>query len=298
VIKRRIARMDPERDHEEIARLVIEVLYGDPISHHAAYQVGFARQMAVPSIARIVYRNGRGDNVLDAARRTDDTLTFFGEFFRHGHSSPEGRAAIARMERIHSRFPISADEKRYTMASMIFDVDRLGRHIGVDPLTPVMRQAHWRFWRGIAEQMALELPESYAEYFQWTLDYERNHWSYTDAGRAVVDAMFEDWETRWFPRARCLGRQVVLALMEPEHREVLHLEAPNRAIERLVLTNSRASLTLTAIRAFRLDRSRVQYFGRRHGPWPDLERVGHQRQTVPDREAQGAHHVASPPHHP
>jgi len=35
------------------------VLYGDPIGVHAAYLIGFSRQVAVPGIARVIYRGGR-----------------------------------------------------------------------------------------------------------------------------------------------------------------------------------------------------------------------------------------------
>jgi hypothetical protein len=97
-IRRRIAALDPVDDNEEAARLTFEVLYGDPIAVHAAYLVGFSRQVAVPGIARVIYRGGGGENLRDVARRTDDTLTLFGAFFHWGHSSPRGRAAIARME--------------------------------------------------------------------------------------------------------------------------------------------------------------------------------------------------------
>jgi hypothetical protein len=47
-LKRRIAALDPEEDHEEVARLTLEVLYGDPIGVHAALLIGFSRQVAVP----------------------------------------------------------------------------------------------------------------------------------------------------------------------------------------------------------------------------------------------------------
>ena len=48
-LRRQIAALDPEEDHEEVARLTLEVLYGDPIAVHAGLLVGFSRQVAVPS---------------------------------------------------------------------------------------------------------------------------------------------------------------------------------------------------------------------------------------------------------
>lgn len=274
-IRRQIAVLDPVADNEEAARLTFEVLYGDPIGVHAAYLIGFSRQVAVPGIARVIYRGG--ENLRDVARRTDDTLTLFGAFFRWGHSSPRGRAAIARMEQIHKRFPITDEQKRYTLATLIFEAERIGRHLGFDPFTADQREASWRFWRGVAEQMPLGgLPATADELRRWMLEYEREHWRYTDDGRRVVDRFFEDWTTRWFPRpARGVGRQVLLALMGEDLRAVLRLEDPSRRVEWLLRASARAYLPLSLIRPLRSDRSWMDHFGRRHPAFPDWERVGH-----------------------
>lgn len=263
-IRRQIATLDPVADNEEAARLTFEVLYGDPIAVHAAYLIGFSRQVAVPDIARVIYRGGGGENLRDVARRTDDTLALFGAFFRWGHSSPRGRAAIAQMEKIHARFPTTGEQKRYTLATLIFEAERIGRHLGFDPLTANQREASWRFWRGVAEQMPLGgLPATADELWRWMLEYEREQWRYSDEGRRVVDRFLEDWTTRWFPRrARGLGRQVLLALMGAELRAVLRLEDPSRRVERLLRASARAYPPLTLVRPLPIDRSWMDYFGR------------------------------------
>lgn len=264
-VRRQIEALDPVQDHEEMARLSFEVLYGDPILVHAAYLVGFSRQVAVPEIARVVYRGGEGKNLRDVARRTDDTLALFGAFLKWGHSSPEGRAAIARMEGIHARFDISEEQKRYTLATLVFEAERIGNHLGFEPFTAAQREAAWRFWRGVAEQMPLGgLPASADALWRWMLDYERRHWSYSEEGRQVVDRFFEDWAGRWFPRpARGLGRKLLLALMEPELRTALRLQAPSGRVEWIVRAGARAYLPLTSIRPLRTDRSWLDQFGPR-----------------------------------
>jgi hypothetical protein len=264
-IRRRIAALDPVEDNEEAARLTFEVLYGDPIAIHASYLIGFSRQVAVPGIARVIYRGGGGENLRDVARRTDDSLTLFGAFFRWGHSSPQGRAAIARMEQIHKRFAITDEQKLYTLATLIFEGERIGRQLGFNPFTANQREASWRFWRGVAEQMPLGgLPPTAEELWRWMLEYEREHWRYTDDGRHVVDKFFEDWTTRWFPRpARGLGRQTLLALMDEDLRAVLHLEDPSRHVQWLLRASARAYLPLTMIRPLPTDRSWMDHFARR-----------------------------------
>jgi hypothetical protein len=264
-IRRRIAALDPVEDNEEVARLTFEVLYGDPIAVHAAYLIGFSRQVAVPGIARVISRGGNGQNLRDVAGRTDDTLALFGAFFRWGHSSPQGRAAIARMEQIHARFTITDEQKRYTLATLIFETERIGRHLKFDPLTANQREASWHFWCGVAEQMPLGgLPPTAEELWRWMIEYEREHWHYTDEGRRVVDRFFEDWTTRWFPRpARTLARQTLLALMDDDLRTIMHLENPSRPFARLLHASARAYLPLTQIRPLPTDRSWMDHFARR-----------------------------------
>jgi hypothetical protein len=259
-IRRRIAALDPIADNEEVARLSFEVLHGDPIGVHAAYLVGFSRQVAVPDIARVIYRGGA--NLRDAARRTDETLALFGAFFRFGHSSSQGREAIAHMEKIHSRFPITDEQRLYTLATLIFEGERIARHLGASLLTDAERTASWLFWSGVADQMPLTgLPATPEELWQWMLDYEHEHWRYTVDGRRVVDRFFEDWVTRWFPaRARGLGRELLLVLMDDGLRSTLRLEAPSRHSERLVRAGARAYVPLMMVRPFRSDRSWLDHF--------------------------------------
>ncbi len=71
-LKRRIAALDPEEDHEEVARLTLEVLYGDPIGVHAGLLIGFSRQVAVPSIAHVIHR---GAAARPCAMSGDETTT-------------------------------------------------------------------------------------------------------------------------------------------------------------------------------------------------------------------------------
>jgi hypothetical protein len=259
-IKRRIAALDPVEDNEEAARLTFEVLHGDPIIVHAAYLIGFSRQVAVPEIARVIYQGGK--NLRDVARRTDDTLALFGTFLHFGHSSTQGRAAIARMEQIHARFEITDEQKRYTLATLIFEGERIGRQLGSDLLTAHQREASWCFWRGVAEQMPLGgLPPTADELWRWMIEYERDQWRYTDEGRQVVDRFFEDWARRWFPRrARSLARRTLLALMDDDLRAVLRLENPSRPVKGLLRASARAYSPLTLIRPLPSDRSWMDYF--------------------------------------
>jgi hypothetical protein len=182
------------------------------------------------------------------------------------------------MERIHSHFPITDEQKRYTLAGFIFESDRAAQHLGIDLRPEAEREAWWHFWRGVAQQMPLGgLPATAAELWKWMLDYEDQNWGYSEGGRKVVDAFFEDWTRRWFPRPlRPVGRQVLLALMEPRLRAVLRLESPRRLVRPLGRIAAEAYFQLMPFRLVRTDRSWADYFGRDHGGAPDVERLGYQ----------------------
>ncbi|MGW5112734.1 oxygenase MpaB family protein [Nocardia sp. NPDC004123] len=276
-LARRLAALDPVRDNEEATRLSIEVRYGDAIFVHAAYTVAFARQVAIPSISRIVYRRGTGDMMHDVRRRNDDTLVFFGEMLRHGHSSARGRAAIDRMEAIHSRFGISDQDKLYTLASLALEADRILEHLGLAVFTDADRLARFHFWRGVGERMGLEVPDTRADLLAWTLDYEHAHYAYTEGGRALVDQLFEDWRQRWLPGPlRPLADNALLLVIEDPLRAVHRLPNPPAALQLIAPRIIDSYMTFQSVRPHRLDRSWVDHFRRGDAGPVDLDRIGYQ----------------------
>lgn len=276
-LTRRLAALDPVRENEEATRLGIEVRYGDAIFVHAAYTVAFARQVAVPAISRVLYRRGTGDMMHDARRRNDDTLVFFGEMLRHGHSSVSGRAAIDRMEAIHSRFGISDRDKLYTLGSLAFEADRILDHLGLTVFTDAERLARFHFWRSVGEHMGLEVPATRSEFLSWTIDYENTHYAYTEGGRVIVDQLFEDWRQRWFPGPlRPLADNVLLLILDDQLRATHRLPDPSAAVRRIAPPIINSYMRFQSARPHRLDRSWVDHFRRDDAGPVDLEQIGYQ----------------------
>lgn len=280
-LTRRMAALDPVDDHEELTRLSLEVRYGDALFAHAAYTVAFIRQVALPSIARIVYRTGTGDLMQNVRRRNDHTLLFFGEMLRNGYTHPAGKAAIDRMEQIHSRFGITDDDKLYTLASLALEADRITEHLGLDIFTPPEMEARFRFWRGVGQVMELQVPETRAELVGWTHAYEDGY-AYTDGGRALVDQLFADWRERWFRGPlRRYSDDILLAILDEPLRTAHRLPHPPAWAIRAVPPLLRAYARLQALRPHRLRRSWVDHFGGIHGQPLQITDYGHQgRQAV------------------
>ncbi|KAF0963601.1 oxygenase MpaB family protein [Rhodococcus sp. T7] len=274
-IGRRIEELDPLRDNEEATHLSLEVRYGDAIFAHGAYTVAFARQVAIPSISRVVYRKGTGDMMNDVRRRNDDTLLFFGEMLRHGHSSANGRSVIDRMEQIHARFGITDDDKLYTLGSLAFEPDRVVDHLGIDLFTENERLSRYHFWRCVGEYMGLDVPGSRDAFLDWTLKYE-DRYEYTDGGRALVDQLLLDWKDRWFPGPlRQHSDNVLLAMFDGKLRATHQLPDPPAVYRSTVPPLIKGYLTFQAWRPHRPHRSWSDHFGSRHPRPLDVPTLGH-----------------------
>lgn len=280
-LQRRIADLDPVTDDRELYHLAMEVLYGGAHFVHAVFLVTFARQAAVPSIARVLYRNGHGDIVRDPGRRNNATMTFFGEFVRLGYDTPEGRAAIDQMERIHSHFPITDEEKLYTLATIVLEPERAIDLVSGKQFTPEIHEATWHFWHGVAEQMSLgNIAHDRASFKRWMAEFEAEHYAYSKAGHEIGLALLDDW-TRWFPkRLHRPAKQLLLGVMDDPLRAALGLPDPAPWAKSFMHWRGRNYLRFAPYRPVRSDRSWIKLWGKDF-PAVDLGEIGYQPQPKP-----------------
>lgn len=269
--------LDAHADHERITHLSNEVRFGDAPLAAAVYTVAFLRQMAVPSIAAVVFRGGHGPIIKDTRTRNDDTLAFFGEFMRCGHSSPRGRAAIERLNEIHAPFSITNEQSLYTLGALTFEVERTSALLGVQLLSSAEQEANFHFWRGVGEQMGLhDLHESPQSFWRWTKEHERLTWGHTEGGRAVAEVMIEDLLARWLPAwLRPLGRQAVLALCEDALLDVHRLPHPAPGVRAAVRAGTRAYRLARRLLPDPPDRSWADHFGAAYGACPEVANMGY-----------------------
>ncbi|MGW0890244.1 oxygenase MpaB family protein [Saccharopolyspora sp. NPDC002578] len=261
--RRRIARLDPVADHTEITRSSLQTLHGDRRLVLALFTVAFMKQVAVPTMARILWRRGTGDIVRNTALRNDDTIVFFGRFLDFGPDSPEGIAWIERMNEIHAHFPIRNDDTLYTLSTLALDPANIAAALGARPFSPTELEAHWRFWRAVAERQRLhDIPVTREDMRAWALDYERREFAPSAAGRAVSDALGEDFTARVLPaRLRPFGREALSAISPANLRETHGLPRPRPAVRLAVRTASRAYLDGVVLRPVPLHRSLARTFG-------------------------------------
>ncbi|WP_229053512.1 oxygenase MpaB family protein [Aeromicrobium sp. Leaf350] len=278
-LRRRIAALDPDRDADEIARLSLVTLHGHPTLVYALFTVAFMKQVAVPTMARILYRRGTGDIVVETIRRNDDTLVFFGQLLDHGPGSPTGREWIERLNRIHAHFPLRNSDSLYTLATLALDAEAITARAGITLFSPSELEAHWQFWRSVAEHQHLtDIPDTREDLRAWAADYEATEYATTHDGREIATALVTGFGERCLPRAlRRWDGQIIAALCPPRLREVHELPAPSIVVTSLVRVALRLYALTVDVRRVPAERSMAQDFGTaRYGERPP-EDVGYQR---------------------
>lgn len=284
LVARRINMLDPVTDADEIARLSLVTLHGNPSLTYALFTVAFMKQVAVPAMARILYRRGGGDIMRFPVQRNDDTLLFFGQLLDHGATSPTGRAWVARLNQIHAHFPIRNDDSLYTLSTLALDPHQITAGLGHSPFTPPELEGQWRFWRSVAELQGLkDVPETRDSLHEWARSYEQREYAATSDGRAVARALIDAFAEQVLPRhLQPYAAQIISALCPSDLRQVHDLPHPSwllRCATRLAVAVYARS---TPLRLVDLDRSMVNTFGvRKYGERVPSE-VGYRRPQLDD----------------
>ncbi|MBL7779008.1 MAG: DUF2236 domain-containing protein [Chitinophagales bacterium] len=223
-----IAELDAEKDFKEINHLAFEVRYATPIFTHSLFSVAFARQAAVPSIAEVLYRGGKGGIITNARKRNNDTLLFFGEFFRHGNNE-KGQKVADQLNRIHAHFPINNEQNLYTLATLMCEPLRMSEFLtGKNIFSKKETRALFLFWRMVGDMLQIkDFPADENAAMNFYEKFEQKHFAYTDAGRAVVESLADEFASRWYPTwMKPLGRNVYFALFDDLLLNTFRLSKP------------------------------------------------------------------------
>jgi len=227
-----IRRLDPVVDHVRIVHL--DVCFEFPWDTTRALELALFRTFAVPSIGELLASTGEFAG--RPRKRYDDTDLLISSFAEAGYDSDEGRRAIRRMNRIHSRFGIGNDDFLYVLSTFVFEPIRWNARFGWRPVVEVERQATFEFWREVARRMAIrELPESYEAFEQFNVDFERDRFAYSEGGRRVADATL-----RMFSRGVPGVRRALCAVLDEPLLAALRLERPTAAERRIAEAALRA----------------------------------------------------------
>lgn len=211
--RREIAELDAQRDARRIVQLLYEVRFASPFLVHLLFSLSFARQMAIPEIARVLHAQGRGPILTSTRQRNEDTLVFFGLLIAEGDSEV-GRAVGARLRSMHERFPITNDLYLYTLANLACLPEQFGtRLLGRRMFSDKENEAQYHFWKWVAEMIgATDVPENWSAMDVWMRELEAQRFAHTAEGAEIVEALAGEFAERWFPRVlRGVGMRVYFA---------------------------------------------------------------------------------------
>lgn len=252
---RYIESLDPVTDHCRIVHLMAGFEFVWDMTR--ALELALFRTFCIPRISRLLDATGEFRD--RGQRRYDDTALLISELMRWGYDSPRGRAAIARINRIHGRFRIPNDDFLYVLSTFVLDPIRWIDAHGRRPLVHAERHGLFYFFQAVGRRMHIhDVPESLAEMERMSRDYEQRCFTYAPSNRNVADATLRIVE-RWLPPGtRWLVRPTVSALIEAPMREALGIAPPpapwDRAVHTVLASRRRILRVLPARRRSGFDK--------------------------------------------
>ncbi len=231
-ILEQIQKLDPVTDHQRIVSL--STRYDFPFDTTRALEFALFRTFCVPSIAALLA--GTGEFLRRTQKRYDDTDILISEMMEWGYDSPRGRAALDRMNQIHSRFPIGNDDHRYVLSTFIYEPIRWNTRFGWRPLCVQERLGYFHFWCAVGERMGIhDVPADFDAFEQFSCDYERTHFRTTEATRRIAEAV-RGMFLRWFPPPlRPLARAAMSCLMDEPMRQAFDWAPPSPRLQAVVV---------------------------------------------------------------
>jgi hypothetical protein len=226
-----IQQLDPVRDHQRI--VFLNGTQEFPFDSARAMEMALFRTFAVPSISGLL--EATGEFIHRAQKRYHDTDLLLSEILENGYDSERGLAALRRMNQMHGRYPIANADYLYVLSTFIYEPIRWIERFGWRPLSENERLATFYFWREVGRRMNIrEIPEEYHLYERFNVAYERAHFQYRPANRAVGDATLAVFLAKLPRPLRSLGQSAVLALMDEPLLDAFGYPHPSAGLRRVV----------------------------------------------------------------
>ena len=228
----KIKSLNPDKDYWEIARP--SAFYEFPWDNTRALELALFRTFAVPTISSILYKTREFEK--RTQKRYDDTDLILSEILENGIESERAKAALEKMNFIHSHFNISNDDYLYVLSTFVFEPERWINKYGYRALTENELSASFKVWQELGALMGIKnIPETKAELEQFNIDYERKHFVFADSNHAIAlytENLFLGW---LLPKSLFgLGRPFLHAVMDEPLLRAVGFSKPNWFIQKMV----------------------------------------------------------------
>jgi hypothetical protein len=262
-ITRRIASLDPERDHV----LIVHYLVGweFPWDYIRALEMALYRTFCVPSTSAVLVQSGEFES--RPQRRYDDTSLLMAEIMEWGYDSERGRESLKRINRFHRRYEIANEDFLYVLSTFHLEPIRWIERFGWRRLTESEIQASYCFWREVGRRMAIrDIPPTHDAFEQWSLAHERERFRYDDANHRIATAtreLFVSWAPRFLAPA---VRVAIHGMLDEPMLDSFGFPHPPQAVRTLVTGALRARAQ--ALRFFPARTSESFITGKPQRTWP------------------------------
>jgi ER-bound oxygenase mpaB/B'/Rubber oxygenase, catalytic domain len=187
-LREKTGALDPERDFEEINRLLATVEF--PWDINQALSFALFRTYAVPSVGQVLFDTGEFTERVQ--KRYDDTTLLLDAVLEHGFDSAPGRNGIRRVNQMHGNYDISNDDMRYVLATFVVTPVRWIEHYGWRRLTHNEVVGATNYYRRLGTLMGIKgIPATYTEFVRFLDEYEATHFAYNAGARKVADSTLD-----------------------------------------------------------------------------------------------------------
>ena len=224
----RIHEMDAEADCEQIVRILSTHEF--PWDLEQALGLALYRTYAVPSVGELLAHTQEFTE--RTQHRYDDTALILNDILEHGFGPGRGRDALRRMNQMHRSYDITNDDYLYVLSTFVVMPVRWLNDYGYGwrRLSDHEIAASTNYYIKLGKHMGIKgIPETYAAFHELLDNYEREHFAYTDGGRAVSDAtlgLMVDFYPAW---QRPLVRPFTKALLDDRLIEAFDYPRPSKA---------------------------------------------------------------------
>jgi hypothetical protein len=226
-----IQQLDPEKDHCQIYHLMNG--YEFPWDMTRSLEVALMRTYCIPSISQLLDKTGEFTH--RPQKRYDDTSIIVTEIIKWGYDSDRGQQAIQRMNSIHRRFKIANADFLYVLSTFIYDPIRWNANFGWRVMCEQEKLASFYFWREVGKRMDIQdIPQTYAEFERYNLNYQQENFRYSDTNRRVGEAtrdLFLSWYPSWM---RSLLRPAIYALLDETMLDAFGFPQPSPSLRSVV----------------------------------------------------------------
>jgi hypothetical protein len=208
--------------------------YDFPWELTRSLELAVLKTFCVPRISGLLRKTG--EFTRRPQKRYDDTTLILGNLLKWGYDSPQGRAAIARMNVIHNPFDILNEDFLYVLSTAIYEPIRWNQRFGWRPFTAAEKQALFEFWRVVGQRMGIAaIPATSEELERFNQAYEAEHFQYHRDNAVVGDAVIRLMQG-WFPAiAAPLVPMVVRAIADDALCRALGWPKPHPSVTRGVV---------------------------------------------------------------